>query len=92
MLRLCCGDNHKMGLIKFNNPSAIAIGIIMLVVGVQILVQVLPTLITAFTNLSGVANLSFASFFGTGGVVLILLSVAVLVGVFKMLGFGGGKK
>ena len=80
-----------MGLIKFSSPTGIAIGVIMLVVAIQVMVSVLPTLIVAFGNISTVANLPFASFFATGGVVLLLLGLAVLIAVFKMIGFGGKK-
>jgi cell division protein FtsX len=80
-----------MGLINLKSPSGIAVGVIMLVVAIQIMVAVLPDLITAFGNISTISGLSFASFFASGGVVLLLLSVAILIGVFSMRGFGGNK-
>ena len=77
---------------KMAKPEQMAIRVIMLVVAIQILVQVLPELITSFINLSTVSNLSFASFFAANGVVLLLVSVAILVAVFGFLGIRGGKR
>jgi len=81
-----------MSLINLKNPKGIAVGVIMLVVAITILTQVLPELIGAIVNLSGISNLAFASFFGAGGVVLLLLSISILIAIFNMLGMGGGKK
>lgn len=80
-----------MGLLNFKNPGAVAVGIILLVVAIQVMVEVLPDLITAIINISEISNLSFSSFFSAGGVVLLLLSVGILLAIFKILGFGMGK-
>ena len=80
-----------MGLLNFKSPGAIATGIILLVVAITVMVEVLPSLITAMINISQIDNLAFASFFSAGGVVLLLLSVGVLLAIFKILGFGSGK-
>lgn len=74
---------------KLKSPDGMAVGVIMLVVAIQILVQVLPELINSFINLSNVSNLSFASFFGANGVVLLLMSVAILIAIFGFLGVRG---
>ena len=80
-----------MGLLNFKSPGAVATGIIMLVVAILVMVTVLPQLITALINISTIENLAFANFFASGGVVLLLLSVGILIAIFKILGFGSGK-
>ena len=82
-----------MGVMSnITNPRAMIVGIILLVVGIQVAVQLLPTLITAIVNLSTISNLGFASFFSAGGIVLLMLGVAVLLAVLGILGLGGSKR
>ena len=82
-----------MGVMSnITNPRAMIVGIILLVVGIQVAVQLLPTLIVAIVNLSTISNLGFASFFSAGGIVLLMLGVAVLLAVLGILGLGGSKR
>lgn len=78
-------------MFNVKKPADFAVTIIMLTVALQIAVQTLPTLITAFINLSNVSNLSFSSFFAANGVALLMLSVAILIGIFAALGLKKGR-
>lgn len=77
---------------KITNPKAMIVGLIMLVVGIQVAAQLLPTLITAIINISGISNLGFASFFAANGIVLLMLGVAVLLAILGILGLGESKR
>jgi hypothetical protein len=70
----------------FKNPNQMVYSVIMLVVGLQVLVALLPTLFSGFTNLSAVSGLSFATFFQSGGVAFLLISVAILLGILGAVG------
>ena len=72
-----------MSLVNFKNPDAIVNTAVMVVVAILVLVAVLPTLIEGIGNLSTVSGLQFTSFYGTGGIVLLVLSAVVLMAVLK---------
>lgn len=74
------------------NVGGMVLGIVFAIVTLQVLVEILPDFITAIINLSTISNLSFSGFFAGGGVVLLLLSVAILIGIFKLIGVGGGSR
>lgn len=78
-----------MGIINIKNPKQMITGILLVVIAVSILPVLLPTLITNIINLSTISNLSFASFFASGGVVLLMVSVAVVLAILGV--FLGGK-
>ena len=78
-----------MGLAdNLKDPKKLIVGVILLVVAIQVLVALLPTLITSIINISGISNLSFGSFFAANGIVLLMLSVAILLGILAILGLG----
>jgi hypothetical protein len=81
-----------MALIDLKNPKTMITGLLLIVVAMQILVSQLPSVITSIINLSQISNLGFSSFFASGGVVLLMLGVAVALAIFGMLGFGGKGK
>jgi len=74
-----------MAMFDVKNPGQMIESVIMLSVAVLVLAAVVPTVLTAFTNLSGVANLPFASFYATGGAAITLLGAAVLLGIFAVI-------
>jgi len=73
--------------------TKIILGVILISVLLQIIVDVLPTLITAITNISAVPNFAYASFFSGTGIVLKLLSVGLLIALlFIFLPTKAGKR
>ena len=84
---------NKKGSTFFDlkNPGNMVRGVLFAVVGVLILVALLPTLIESIGNLSTISNLSFATFYASGGVMLIVIGAAVVLTLLAIFMPGGGK-
>lgn len=82
--------------IKWDSPSSIIGGMIALLVVIPIILLAFPEITTGLINLSQLSDFKFASFFESGGVAFILLSVGVLAGIFGYFGYkilkGGSKR
>lgn len=78
-----------------NTMIGITLAILTVVVIIQLLANLIPTVLMAFGNLSVVSGLSFASFYGSSGVVNIIFGVTVLILVivliFNLLGTKSSK-
>lgn len=82
-----------MGLMKsMKSPTSAVNTVILFVVVLLLLVELLPEATSAIIQLSTVPNLGFSGFYESGGVALIVLGAAVLIGIFALIGFGGGKR
>lgn len=80
------------------NVSSIP-GMITLVIGVAIAVSLLvvafPLISAQFLSLSTLGNFTFASFFATSGLMYLILSAMVLIGILGIVGIkmsGGSKR
>jgi len=73
-----------------SNPSGMMDKVISWLIFAAIAVVALPLLFTSFTNISNISGLPFASFWAAGGVIVLLVGVALLRMGIK--GFSGGKR
>lgn len=71
-------------------------GMIWLVVGIAIATSLLtvsfPLISDDFVSLSGLGNFTFASFFSSGGLMFLVLSAAVLIGLLTIVGIRVSRK
>ena len=49
--------------------------------------MLVPDILDVFTNLSNITGFEFSAFFESGGIAGLVLSVALLIGIFGYLGF-----
>lgn len=78
---------------NLSNPSKMTNSIILLVVGLTVTAALLPSLFTAFTNISNVSGLGvFGSFFGSGGFIGLLIGAALVIGILGAIGIGRAKR
>lgn len=75
-----------VGIKGLNSADAIIGALIGITVVSALVVGVFPTIADSFVDLSLLGNFTFASMFAAGGVVFIILSVAILIGFLSMLG------
>jgi hypothetical protein len=77
-------DGFSAGKMK-----GIMVGVIIALITVTIVIQlvanIVPTVLLAFSNLAAVSGLSFASFYGTSGVMNIVLGAVVLILVLGLM-------
>jgi len=73
-----------MAMFDIKNPHDMIRNVMLVVVGILVLVALVPTLISALTNLSDVGDLEFASFFAAGGAIQIALGAAILLMIFGL--------
>ena len=60
------------------------VGIILVIVLFIVLAELIPEFITAVTSIGDITDLPFASFFGAGGIIVILLVVAIVLVALKI--------
>ena len=77
---------------NLGKPEKLITAVILIVLALGVMVGLLPTLIVYIGNMSTISGLGFASFFATGGVILLALGAAVILGVLKLFGIGGSKR
>lgn len=53
----------------------------------QVALLMFPDILGAFVNISNIEGFSFGTFFASGGIAALILSVALLAGVFGLIGF-----
>jgi len=86
-------DSKKgQGKINWLNPGSIVTGAVTLLVAVILLGEFVPMIINYFGNLSTLPVVG--SFFASGGLMGIILGVAIFLAFLSVLGFGayfGGK-
>ena len=64
--------------------------VIAILVLVQVMIVAIPLIFAGFVNLTGIANLPFASFFSQGGVMYILVGALAITTFVKI--FGGANR
>jgi len=79
-------------IFKGMNVQTLITGMILFVVFAQVAVSVVPEILTALDNLSGISGLQFASLLASSSIGGILVSAALLLIVLGALGIGKGKR
>jgi len=74
------------GKLDLSNPGVLISMFIGVSIAVQVITTVFPDLIAELVSLASLGNFSFATFFSTGGIVLLILSAVILFGIFAILG------
>lgn len=69
-----------------SNPGAFVSMIILVLIGVEMVKIGLPLIIDGLLSLANVPNFSFASFFASNGLVSLIVSAVILIGVLSLLG------
>lgn len=73
--------------VHMNGALAIVFSIVGLLLVVQVLVAIIPTLLVGVSNLSTLYtnnNLPFASFFATGGIIYLIIASLIFAGVIAL--------
>ena len=81
----------KKGAFKGLTVDSIVGGVIILVLAFNVLALGLPLVVSAGDNLAN-TGLPFASFFGSGGIIILAIVGSVVLGVIAYLGLKKGKR
>lgn len=73
------------------NPGTFITLIIGILIAVEMVKVGLPLILDGLVTLSGIGNFSFASFFAANGLMQLVVSAVILLGVLAVIGVKAGK-
>lgn len=71
---------------KVDSPGAMIAVVIGVLLAVELIKTGFPLLMTGFASLSTLGNFTFASFFGSAGLMALIISAVVLIGILSIIG------
>lgn len=77
---------YKMSMVSGKNPFKMIYVLIAVLILIEVIKVVFPLMGTAIVSLGSLANFTFSGLFASEGLVFIVLSALVLIGVLATLG------
>ena len=72
--------------IDWRNPTQVILLVVGVLLAVELITDAFPRIMDGFVTLSGIGNFTFGSFFESAGLMALVLSAIILLGILAMLG------